>query len=192
MRIYKKIVTISILSLAVAGCSNNDIKNKEEIPVVETPIEQSNEGEALEPELIAGEDFIGETLEDEAEHTHEHDEGYSELIHGGFSMKFQELMEAIYSRVNYSMMGIAVEDIVPIEESVMTSVEDMMNGLNPIQDGDVLKIVKEARELFDKTNGIIATRKYEQLGSLNEDGQTLYNAYYDWLIEAAKHHKHEE
>lgn len=197
MSIYKKIIVMSIFSLAVTGCSNisNDI-NKEETPAVESPVVQDDEAE--DSKLMNDEDLTEEVLEaeEEAGHTHDathtHDAGYSELIHGGFSMKFQELMETIYSRVNYSMMGVAVEDIVPMDESVMTSVEEMMSNLNPIQDGEILKIVGRARELFDKTNDIIETKKYEMLWSLNEEGQDLYNVYYDWLIEVAANHNHDE
>lgn len=192
MSIYKKMLLISILSLSIVGCGNNDNNNNVKEDTYSEILQEGEVGDVTE-EIIEQDDRVEELTENEAEtlKPQTHDAGYTELIHGGFSIKFQELMETIYSKVNYHLMGIAVEELTPMDESVMIQVEEMMSTLNPIQDGEILGIVKEARQLFDKANAILEERKYELLSSLDEEGQALYNKYYDWLIEVANHHDHE-
>ncbi len=196
MCIYKKLLLMSMLGLMLTGCGDNDT-SKKEVSVVEDVMMQNDEREDMVQDTTA--EIKEEIAGDKSEEMHEedsntqyiHDAGYSALIHEGFAIKFQVLMETIYSCVNYSLMGTAVEDITPMDEDVMIQVEEMMRTLNPVQDEEIVEIVKKARELFNEVNAIIAEKKYELLNNFDERGQALYNEYYEWLIEAAEHHTHE-
>nr|WP_302598366.1 hypothetical protein [uncultured Cellulosilyticum sp.] len=197
MRIYKKLLLMSVLCLAITGCGNNETSNnetskKEEI-AQDTVIQEEVSTEESIDEAVAdnADKQVADITTEATDKEYVHDAGYTELIHDGFAMYFQELMETIYSRVNYSELGTPVEEITPMNEQVMIQVEEMTTGLNPIQDGEILGIIKEARELFDQTNNIVKEKKYERLSSLDEVGQEIYNEYYEWLIEAAAHHKHD-
>lgn len=190
MRIYKKLLLMSVLCLAFTGCGNNESNKKEEVKQ-ESVIQEDEAGTAESIDEVATDTDTSQSEEGAKEAVYVHDAGYTELIHGGFAMYYQELMETIYSRVHYSELGTAVEDIKPMNEQVMIRVEEMITGLNPIQDGEILGIIKETRQLFDEANGIIDEKKYERLINLDEAGQELYNKYYEWLVEAAAHHEHE-
>lgn len=181
---YKKLLLMSVLCLAFTGCGNNEASKKE---VQENAVE-STDDTTIDTTGITEKEQAEESVK---ENEYAHDAGYTELIHDGFVLYFQELMETIYSRVHYSELGTLVEDITPMDEQVMTQVEEMVRGLNPIQDGEILGIIKETRQLFDETNGIIEEKKYERLINLDDIGQEIYNEYYEWLVEAAAHHDHE-
>ena len=179
MYIYKKLVAISILSLSMVGCGSSDI---DEIAVSQhTPfIEQEN----IEQENIEQDKAL------EMSTTYIHDAGYTQLIHNDFPLKFQTLMEQLYSRINYNVMGINIEEITLIDESAINELEEMTENLDPIQDEKILSIMAETRLLFDEVNEIINVKTYEKLWTLDDRGQTLYNQFYDWLIEAASNHTH--
>lgn len=186
MNKYKVLLLIGVLSLSVVGCSHNTENISEETPkeVIE---EVTNE----EADTHEANTHMEEVAEEEGTTTYTHDAGYTDLIHGGFAQIFQELMETIYSRINYSLMGTAVEDITPMDEGVIEQVEEMTKSLNPIHDEEILEIVAEVRQLFDAVNNIIQEKKYELLEPLNAVGQDLYNRYYEWLLKAAENHQHE-
>ena len=99
-------------------------------------------------------------------------------------------MEQLYSRINYNVMGINIEEITLIDESAINELEEMTENLDPIQDEKILSIMAETRLLFDEVNEIINVKTYEKLWTLDDRGQTLYNQFYDWLIEAASNHTH--
>lgn len=182
MKKYIKLLGISILGLSIAGCSNkgNNTTTKEEVNHNIVAEESSN------PQVQSALENGNETP------AYVYDAGYTDLIHGGFVQAVQSLMETMYSRINYSSMGIAVEDLTMMDEAQMQEVEEMTTSLNPIHDEKILKVVKATRNLFDKTNALLEAKTYEKLSSLNDEGQAVYDQYYEWLIEAAENHHHDE
>ena len=185
-----------VLILCMMACSLVGCTDQSENKVAQEETYSDHQLKETETGDVKGATYKDEeTHENEEAHdTHEihsHDEGYTELIHNGFSLNFQTLMEEMYSRINYSMMGMGVESITPIDKDVMTQVEELTTSLNPIQDNEILEIVQEAHGLFDKINDLIDMKAYEKLEVLNDIGQELYNRYYEWLINVASHHTHD-
>lgn len=178
MKQYIKLLAISILGLSIIGCGNtgNNTVIKEETHNAVVEETEVSKGDSME----------------EAQEPYVYDAGYTDLIHGGFVQAVQGVMETMYSRINYSSMGIAVEDLTMMDEAQMLEVEDMATSLNPIRDEKILKVVKATRNLFDKTNALLEAKTYEKLSSLNDEGQAIYDQYYEWLIEAAGNHHHDE
>lgn len=181
MKKYIKLLALGLVVLSIVGCSNagNNTTIKEETN--NTVIEESNESQSSV-----------ENSNEVPQEPYVYDAGYTDLIHGGFVQAVQGVMETMYSRINYSSMGIAVENLTMMDEAQMLEVEEMATSLNPIRDEKILKVVKATRGLFDKTNAILEAKTYEKLSSFNDEGQAIYDQYYEWLIEAAKNHHHEE
>ncbi|WP_054740934.1 hypothetical protein [Cellulosilyticum ruminicola] len=181
MKKYMKVLAMGLVTLSIVGCGNvgKNASTKEETS--NTAVEESNQSQTFE-----------ESSNEEVQEPYVYDAGYTDLIHGGFVQAVQGVMETMYSRINYSSMGIAVEDLTMMDDNQLLEVEEMAKSLNPIRDEKILKVVKATRGLFDKTNALLEAKTYEKLTSLNDEGQAIYDQYYEWLIEAAKNHHHEE
>lgn len=107
---------------------------------------------------------------------------YTTLVDRGFAVDFNTLMEELYKRVNYTLMGYDESEVTPIDLEQMEALKDLFDGLNQSEYFDILETVKALEEAIKEVNETIENKAYEKLTDFNDIGQAIYNAYYEWLI----------